>query len=284
MPRPLIDVVELADLLRGDTPVHLLDVRWRLDQPEGRPAYLDGHLPGAVYVDLDRELADRDDPKRGRHPVPSREALQASARRWGLRTGEPVVIYDDVQSVAAARAWLLLTRSGVADVRVLDGGLRAWIAAGFPLPTGDVLPTPGDIELAELTGTIDIDEAATWSTSGVLIDARAPERFRGDADPLNPVAGHIPGARNLPTTAHLSAGRFLDPERLRLLFAAVGADGTTPVAAYCGSGIAASHTVLAAELAGLDVALYPGSWSQWSRARGRVAAVGSAPAQDLLPI
>lgn len=285
MSSPLISAKDLADLIRDGRSPRLLDVRWRLDQPEGRPAYLEGHLPGAVYVDLDHELARRDDPRQGRHPLPEREQLEAAARRWGLNAGDAVVAYDDVHSVAAARAWWVLTRSGVADVRVLDGGLRGWIAERLPLETGDVLPPRGDVVLDRITeGVADIDTVEEWPDHGLLLDVRAPERYRGDAEPLDPVGGHIPGAVNLPTTVHLEAGKFREPGEIRAAFAAAGVIDGVSVAAYCGSGIAATHTALAGALAGIDVVVYPGSWSQWSRTRGRLAAVGPAPSLDVIPV
>lgn len=285
MASPVISPNELADLIRDGRAPRLLDVRWRLDQPEGRPAYLEGHLPGAVYVDLDHELAERGDPRRGRHPLPSREQLQAAARRWGINSGDTVVAYDDVQSVAAARAWWLLTRSGLADVRVLDGGLRGWIAARLPLETGDVQPRRGDVVLGEPRGgVVDIDGAQEWPDNGLLLDVRAPERYRGESDPVDPVAGHIPGAVNLPTTVHVAAGRFRSPDEIRAAFTAAGARDGVPIAAYCGSGIAATHTALAGAVAGIDVWVYPGSWSQWSRTRGRLAAVGPAPSLEVIPL
>lgn len=279
----LITPAELADLLASEHTVRLLDVRWRLDRPEGRPEYLEGHLPGAVYVDLDHELARRGEPVDGRHPLPQTHALQAAARRWGVSAGSTVVAYDDVQSVAAARAWWLLDRSGVPDVRVLDGGLRAWIAAGLPLETGDVRTAPGDIELTDIAGVASIEDAAGWSREGVLLDVRAPERYRGEIEPLDPVAGHVPGAVNLPTTAHVQAGRFRDPDVLRASFAAAGITPGTRVAAYCGSGITAAHTAFAGALAGIDVTVYPGSWSQWSNTRGRLVATGPTPAGRVGP-
>lgn len=282
MPSPLISASELAHLLRERRTVRLLDVRWRLDEPEGRPAYLDGHLPGAVYVDLDHELARRDDPRRGRHPLPSRDQLEQAARRWGIAEGDTVVVYDDVQSVAAARAWWMLTRSGLADVRVLDGGLRGWLAERLPLETGDVLPRPGNVVLHDIErGVTDIDEVEDWPWKGVLLDVRAPERYRGEVEPIDPVAGHIPGAVNLPTTLHVVAGKFRSADEIRAQFAAAGVTEGAAVAAYCGSGVAASHTALAGAIAGIDVTVYPGSWSQWSNARGRLVAVGQTPSAEV---
>jgi thiosulfate/3-mercaptopyruvate sulfurtransferase len=273
----LITPLELAELRGAARPVRLLDVRWRLDRPEGRPEYLEGHLPGAVYVDLDHELSRKGQPTEGRHPLPTRDTLEDAARRWGVNEGDIVVAYDDVQSVAAARAWWLLTRSGLADVRVLDGGLRSWSDIGLPLETGDVQPQRGDVVLRKLThGVASIDEAAGWSRDGVLLDVRAPERYRGDVEPLDPVAGHIPGAVNLPTTVHLESGRFRDPAEIRATFAAAGVEDATSVAAYCGSGITAAHTALAGAIAGLDVTVFPGSWSEWSNTRGRLVATGGS--------
>lgn len=258
----LISPDELAALQH----VRILDVRWRLDRPAGRPEYLEGHLPGAVYVDLDTELAAHGRPEDGRHPLPTVEALQASARRWGLRAGDTVVVYDDLKNLSAARAWWLLRYAGVADVRLLDGSLRAWTAAGLPLETGDVQPEPGDIDLTYgALPTIDIDGAAAFPEGGVLLDARAGERYRGEAEPVDPRAGHIPGARNAPTTGNVGPdGRFLDPAALRARFAEVGVVDGVPVAAYCGSGVTAAHEAVALTLAGFAPALYPGSWSQWS--------------------
>ena len=274
----LISPTELDALIASGAVVRLLDVRWRLDRPEGRPEYLEGHLPGAVYVDLDRELSRKGEPSEGRHPLPSRETLQDAARRWGVRRGDIVVAYDDVQSVAAARAWWLLERSGVSDVRVLNGGLRGWVAEGLPLETGDVLPPRGDVVLTDLSGGIaTIDDAAEWSQGGVLLDVRAPERYRGEVEPLDPVAGHVPGAINLPTTTHLDSGRFRDPAEIRAAFGSAGVTAATSVAAYCGSGITAAHTALAGALVGIDVAVYPGSWSEWSNTRGRLVATGPTP-------
>ncbi|GAA2006764.1 sulfurtransferase [Microbacterium ulmi] len=280
----LITPTDLSDLLATDARVRLLDVRWRLDRPDGHPQYLEGHLPGAVYVDLDHELARHGEPHEGRHPLPTRDALQDAARRWGLDEGDVVVIYDDFQSFAAARAWWLLSTSGVADVRVLDGGLRGWVAAGLPVETGDVRPPRGSVVLTGLEGPVaSIDDAAAWPARGVLLDVRAPERYRGETEPLDPRAGHIPGAVNLPTTSHVAAGRFLHPDALAASFAAAGAVPGVPVAAYCGSGITAAHTALAGALAGVEVTVFPGSWSAWSNSPGRDVATGPLPDGDAAP-
>ena len=276
---PLISASDLAALRASGTHVRLLDVRWRLDQPEGRPDYLDGHLPDAVYVDLENELSRRGEPDEGSHPVPSRAALQAAARRWGIRPGDVVVAYDDLQGVAAARAWWLLTRHGVPGVRVLDGGLRAWLADGERVATGDILPAPGTIELTEpADGIVRIAQLAAWPEEGVVLDVRAPEHYRGVPELRDPVGGHVPGAVNLPTTVHLSGGRFQPPEVIRAAFAAAGARPGIPIAAYCGSGIRAAHTALAGAIAGLDVAVFPGSWNQWARTRRGDIATGPLPA------
>lgn len=275
---PLIDAAELADLIDSDTPPRLLDVRWRLDQPDGREDFISGHIPGAVYVDFDAELSRSGAPEDGRHPLPSVQVLQDAARRWGLDVGDVVVAYDDVGSIAAARAWFMLTRAGVADVRVLDGGLSSWRDAGRPLESGEVLPSRGDVTLTEAaSGVIGMAEAADWPADGVLLDVRAAERYRGEQEPLDPIAGHIPGAISLPTTLHAVGGRFLDPETLRRTFAGAGVNTQTRVAAYCGSGVNAAHTALAGALAGIDITLYAGSWSQWSNTPGAPIATGPTP-------
>ncbi len=278
---PLISAHDLRELLEAGDGVRLLDVRYRLEQPDGRPDYRAGHIPGAVYVDMDTELATHGDPAEGRHPVPSREVLQDAARRWGLNPGDTIVVYDDYRSVSAARAWWLLTHSGVHDVRVLDGGLSAWIAAGLALETGDVVPTPGSIELEELSGAIaTIDDAESWPARGVLIDVRAPERYRGETEPYDPIAGHIPGAVNLPVGTYLDGEHFAQPEAILKALARAGVTEESPVAAYCGSGLTAAHLALAGAVAGVDIAVFPGSWSQWSNTPGRPVAIGPTPDGD----
>jgi thiosulfate/3-mercaptopyruvate sulfurtransferase len=275
----LITPAGLDDLLRSST-VRALDVRYRLDRPDGCPEHLEGHVPGAVYVDMETELSQHGRPEDGRHPLPSTESLQAAARRWGLRDGDTVVVYDDDRSLGASRAWWLLTRSGVGDVRILDGGLGAWRTAGLPLETGPVVPEPGDASLTPLAEPVlSIDEAAALAASGVLIDVRAAERYRGEVEPIDPIAGHIPGALNLPTGAYMNGERFRDAASLRALFAGVGVTDDVNAAAYCGSGVTAAQAVFAAERAGLRLGIYPGSWSQWTNTPGRPVDTGSAPAE-----
>jgi thiosulfate/3-mercaptopyruvate sulfurtransferase len=243
----------------------MLDVRWRLGDAEGRAHYLEGHIPGAVYVDLERELADPPSPAAGRHPLPSLHALQASARRWGIRAGSEVVVYDDVGNLSAARAWWLLRWAGLAEVRMLDGGLAAWRAAGGGIETGASEPEPGDVVLsAGGMPVLDIDAAADLARDGVLLDARAAERYRGELEPIDPVAGHIPGAVSAPTTENLQEdGAFVDAAELSARFRALGVRPALTLGVYCGSGVTAAHEVAALALAGFDAALYPGSWSQW---------------------
>lgn len=274
-----MSVAELSDLLNQGAPVRMIDVRWRLDRPgAGHDDYLTGHIPGAVFASLDTELATHGEASEGRHPLPSTETLQRAARRWGVRSGDIVVAYDDAKSAAAARAWWLLRQAGV-DVRVLDGGLRAWKTAGLDIATDDVVPETGDVVLHEIGGdALSIDEAAAFPASGILLDVRAPERYRGESEPLDPVAGHIPGARNLPTMLHLDAeGRVLDAETVAANLAQVGATPGTPVAAYCGSGVTAAHTALILSEIGIDAKVFPGSWSQWSNTPGRPVATGDHP-------
>jgi thiosulfate/3-mercaptopyruvate sulfurtransferase len=190
----LIDARELSDLIARGAPVRVLDVRWRLDRPDGRADFAAGHIPGAVYVDLDTELAAHARPEDGRHPLPTTEALQAAARRWGLRDGDEVVVYDDLKGLSAARAWWLLTDAGV-RVRLLDGALAAWRAWGGAIETGAVVAEPGDVTLAGgLLARLDVDDAAALARDGVLLDVRAPERYRGEVEPIDPRAGHIPGS------------------------------------------------------------------------------------------
>lgn len=271
----LASVADLLELRDAGAPVRVIDVRWRLDRPDGLAEYRDGHIPGAVYVPLDEELSRHGDPAEGRHPLPSTARLQEAARRWGVDDGDTVVAYDDANGIAAARAWWLLRQGGV-DVRVLDGGIRAWRASGQAVETGEVHRDPGAVTLREIgSEAISIDEAAAFPASGVLLDVRAAERYRGEVEPLDPKAGHIPGAVNVPTTLHLDAdGRLVDADRVRATFAAAGVAPGVPVAAYCGSGVTAAHTALVLDEIGIRARVFPGSWSQWSNTPGRPVAIG----------
>lgn len=262
----LISVDELAELLESDAPVRVLDVRWRLDKPDGLADFRAGHIPGAVYVSLDSELAGHGAPTDGRHPLPAIEDLEASTRRWGINDGDTVVVYDDLKNMSSARAWWLLRHAGIADVRLLDGALRAWTGAGHPLEAGEADVVPGTVTLSYgQLRTVSLDEVAGVPVAGVLLDARAGERFRGDSEPVDPRAGHIPGALNTPTSENVDAsGRFLPAGELRERFAQVGVIDGVEVATYCGSGVTAAHNIVALNLAGFDAALFPGSWSQWS--------------------
>jgi thiosulfate/3-mercaptopyruvate sulfurtransferase len=253
----------------------VLDVRWQLGGPPGREEYERGHIPGAAYVDLDTELAAPPGPD-GRHPLPEAEAFQSAMRRAGVNSSRPVVVYDAASSVAAARAWWLLRYFGHPDVRVLDGGFAAWVDAGGALETAAGTPSPGDFVASPgALPLIAADAAAAIARTGVLLDVRTPERFRGDHEPIDTIAGHIPGATSLPDAELLSvAGRFRSPEELRARFTAAGVEAGVGVAAYCGSGVAAAHAVLALHLAGIPAALYAGSWSNWITDPARPVATG----------
>lgn len=253
----------------------VLDVRWTLPDGPQRDEYLSGHIPGAVFVDLDRDLAAPPGPE-GRHPLPPAEQFGTAMRRAGVSAQRPVVAYDSATSMAAARAWWLLRYFGHRHVFVLDGGLAGWISAGWPLQTGSPPVEPGDF-VAEPGGmpVLSAQEAADLAREGVLLDARAPERFTGEHEPIDPVAGHIPGAVNHPATQNLdSSGRFLAPAELRARFQQAGVGPEDSVAAYCGSGVTAAHAVLALELAGIPAGLYTGSWSEWITDPARPVAQG----------
>jgi thiosulfate/3-mercaptopyruvate sulfurtransferase len=284
----LIQAPELAALLAIDSGdpkarlaarrgLALLDVRWRLGGPPGRQAYDAAHIPLATFVDLDQDLA-APPGAGGRHPLPAAADFERAMRQAGVSDGQPVILYDDADSTAAARAWWLLRYYGHQSVRVLDGGFRAWTAAGLrvepPSPLsfgalGDFTARPGHLDLLHADG------AATLARAGLLLDARAGERYRGETEPVDPVAGHIPGAVSAPTSENLTPdGRFRPVADLTARFAALGATPGRPVAAYCGSGITAAHEVLALTLAGVPAALYAGSWSDWITDPGRPVATG----------
>lgn len=283
--QPLIEASELADR-RAETVV--IDVRWRLGGLSTYSDFLDGHVPGAAWCDLDADFADPPGAA-GRHPLPAADRLQRRLRELGLDDGSPVVVYDHADSTAAARAWWVLRWAGQSDVRVLNGGLAAWAAAGGVLESGPARPrTPGTVTVRPgAMPVLNADGAAKLAHDGLLLDARAQPRYRGEVEPIDPVAGHIPGARSAPATSNVDDdGRFLAPAVLRERFAALGAcdmrgagaqAGAPTLGAYCGSGVTAAHTVLSLELAGLTAALYPGSWSEWITDPNRPVATGDEP-------
>lgn len=291
---PLVTPGRLAALLdageAGAPPPVVLDVRWRLGGPPGRADHEAGHVPGAVFVDLDTELA-APPGAGGRHPLPEPAALQEVLRRAGVSRRSRVVAYDDDTGAVAARAWWLLRWSGLAaqQVAVLDGGFRAWVADGLPVTAAPPRPAPGDVVVRPGgMPVVDADGAAELARRGVLLDARAGARYRGETEPVDPQAGHVPGARNAPATEHLGPdGRWLPPDALARRYAGLGVvpagDPDAPdVGAYCGSGVNATAVVLGLEYAGLrpperPAALYAGSWSQWSADPRRPVATGAAP-------
>jgi thiosulfate/3-mercaptopyruvate sulfurtransferase len=293
----LISSRALAAELAGEQVPVLLDARWRLAGPPGIDSYQQGHLPDAVFADLDRDLAGPPAPPGpgGRHPLPDPAAFQAAMRAAGVSRGRPVVVYDDGDAMAAARGWWTLRYFGHQDVRVLDGGYRAWAEAGLPVTTDRPAPAPGDFT-AEPGHMPVLDAAGAQATArdGLLLDARAGERYRGETEHVDPVAGHIPGAASAPTAGNANPdGTFRTAAELTARFAALGAapapasqpespsgtpgTGTPPaitVGAYCGSGVTAAHEVLALALAGIPAALYVGSWSDWITDPTRPVATG----------
>ena len=282
---PLVSVDELAAELAAGAPVRLLDVRWRLDRPEGRPEYLHGHLPVAVYVDLERELSRLGRPEFGRFPLPDPADLAVAASRWGLNDGDRVVAYDDNDGVPAARAWWVLTGHGL-DVRVLDGGFRAWLDAGLPLSRGDQAARPGGIRLGpQQAPTARIEDVVAASRAGLLVDVRAPQHYRGQISGSDPGAGHIPGAINIPTVTHMGPdGRLHTVEEIRSALAVRGIGPGADVVLYCNNSIASAHSALAFAVAGVSARIYVGAWSQWTRSPGRAIATGGTPAEVILTL
>jgi thiosulfate/3-mercaptopyruvate sulfurtransferase len=276
---PLITVSELADLIHAPD-VRIVDVRWYLDEPgAGRAAYEAGHLPGAIYADIDRELTG---PGPGRHPLPKPSDLARDLSALGIGNEHLVVAYDDVGGWVAARLWWMLDDLGHRRVAVLDGGYPAWVAAGLPVERTPAAWPPARLDLADRwTRIVDRDDVLAKLGTAVVLDARSGPRYRGEVEPIDPVAGHIPTARNAPTGDNVGPdGRFLDPRELRARFEALGAgagSGDAEVITSCGSGVSACHNALAMRIAGLpDPLLYPGSWSDWSTA-GYPAATGPEP-------
>jgi thiosulfate/3-mercaptopyruvate sulfurtransferase len=280
---PLIQAEELAARL-GEPEIRIFDCRFDLARPDyGRQSYGDQHVPGAVHADLNRDLSAPVTPATGRHPLPTMGGFEARLRAWGVNRDSLVIAYDDGNAMYASRLWWMMRWAGHDRVRVLDGGMRRWMQLGLPLD--DTVPAfgPGDFvahprpELA-----LDVAQVATGSADGsiCLLDARAVERYRGEVEPIDAVAGHVPGARNHPFTLSLAAdGRLLGADELRRSLASSLA-GRQPgeTVAMCGSGVTACHLLLAMEVAGLGGGrLYPGSWSEWSRDPGRPVARGTEP-------
>jgi thiosulfate/3-mercaptopyruvate sulfurtransferase len=276
-PGPLVTAGQLAAELAGPGAPTVLDCRWTLAGGADRDGYDQEHLPGAVFVDLDRALA-APPGAGGRHPLPGPEAFQAAMRRAGVRDDRPVVAYDQGEPGGAARAWWLLGWFGHPGARVLDGGLAAWVAAGLPLTAEAADPDPGDFT-ARPGGRslLDAAGAARLAAAGVLLDARAPARYQGLEEPVDPVAGHIPGARNAPMADLAGDHGLVPPAGLRRLLERYGARPGTPVGAYCGSGVVAANLVLACEVAGIPASLYAGSWSDWVADPSRPVATGPEP-------
>ncbi|MDO5492282.1 MAG: sulfurtransferase [Nesterenkonia sp.] len=290
---PLIDVDELERSLRDpDVPTPtLLDVRWSLGTPsdESYEQYLTAHVPGAVFVDLTTALSGpaREDGSGGRHPMPDAERFQAAMRRLGVSEDHPVVVYDAGPGLAAARAWWMLGHFGADDVRVLDGGLAAWQGAGSAVESGEHSPTPGDFT-AEAGGRPSVtaqdiarrlsDSSSAEAAGTVLIDARPHERFIGRDESVDPVAGHIPGAVNLPALDLIDdGGGLLSGDEVVAAFSERGAHPSTPPTVSCGSGVQACHLALAWEAAHPEAppaAVYIGSWSDWISAGDRPVARG----------
>ncbi len=269
-------LISAAELLAGlgNPDLLLADVRWWLADPaKGRRDYSAAHLPGAVFVDLDTDLVAPEGP--GRHPLPTAEAFARRLEVLGFDDASDIVVYDDAGGMIAARLWWMFDNLGHARVRVLDGGIGAWTAAGGPVTASAPVVAPGRLHLRDQwTGTIDRETLARRLGSLTVLDARAPERYRGDVEPVDPVAGHIPTAVSLPITGNLGPdGRFLPPDRLRTRFEDLRGDVVTA----CGSGVNACHHALAMRVAGLpDPLLYPGSYSDWSRS-GMPVATGDEP-------
>ena len=277
----LVGVESLAaDLANEPAPV-VLDVRWQLGGPPGIDSYRRGHLPTAVFADLDRVLAGPPGPG-GRHPLPELAAFQAAMRAAGVRQDRAVVVYDDGDSTIAARGWWTLRYYGHRNVRVLDGGYRAWVSAGLAVTTAEPAPATGDFTARPgHMAVLDAQGAQLVARTGLLLDARAGERYRGETEPVDPVAGHIPGAVNAPTAGNVNAdGTFKDAAEIAARFTELGVTerpaeaGGKAVGAYCGSGVTAAHEVLALALAGVPAALYVGSWSNWVADPARPVATG----------
>jgi thiosulfate/3-mercaptopyruvate sulfurtransferase len=278
---PLVDTAWLASHL-GDPTVRVADVRWYLSGKRGADEYARGHLPGAVFVDLDHDLATHGAAGPGRHPLPSAAAFAEVLARLGIGRETTVVAYDDAGGAIASRLWWLLRYFGHGGGRVLDGGINAWIAEGRPLSTES--PSIAPAARLDLTpgGAAVVDKAAVdrlrHEPDVVLLDARARPRFEGQSEPVDARPGHIPGARSAPFVENLASptGPMLPPEALADRYRALGALSAKRVVCYCGSGVSACHDLLALALLGRsDAELYEGSWSDWARDASLPAATGA---------
>jgi len=272
--RPLITVSQLARLSEKGT-FTLLDVRWSLGDSTGHDAYLAGHIPGAVYVDLDAELAGPPGAG-GRHPLPPVSVFTEAMQRVGVTDSQQVVIYDGGSNMAAARLWWMLTDAGHRLVRVLNGGFARWVAKGMPVETGEVTPTRGTfVPEPGHRPTVDTDGVIQHlRAGGALYDVRAADRYRGENETVDPVSGHIPGALNLPLATLVSGGKFASRSELVGTMEHLRAGDVLS----CGSGITAAAVMLAAEQVGInDLVLFPGSFSGWIADPDRPVATGTEP-------
>jgi thiosulfate/3-mercaptopyruvate sulfurtransferase len=270
MTSPLISLEELAAAL-DDPSLRVVDVRWYLGKPgEGRRAYEAGHLPRAIFLDVDGDLADPPGSGAGRHPLPSPAAFGARLGAVGIGDLHRVVAYDDVGGWVASRLWWMLDDLGHPAVQVLDGGLDAWTAAGYPLTTDEQAWPAATLTLRDTwTGVVDREELRARLGRVRLLDARAGARYRGEIEPIDAYAGHIPTAWSASTDGNLTGdGHFRSGTELAERYRDLGADGAAgPVVVACGSGVAATHDALALRVAGLpDALLYPGSYSDWTQA------------------
>ena len=270
----LVTADELATLLsRGE--VTVIDVQYNLRGTPGPELYAAAHLPGAPHLDLDTALAGPPG-VRGRHPLPDPDVLERALRACGVGDDDEVVVYDQATSLASGRAWWVLRWAGHPQVRVLDGGLAAWVASGQPVTTDVPSPAPGDLTVRPgSVPVLDAGAAAEMARQGVLLDARTGERYRGETEPIDRVAGHVPGSVNLPITDLLAPdGHFRPPDEVRRRAAAAGVHRDTPVGTSCGSGVTAAQLALVLHSAGIDAIPYVGSWSEWIEDPTRPVATG----------
>lgn len=274
--RVLISVNDLAGRLKETESLVLLDVQDEKATARQRPL-----IPDAMAAFLDADFSGAPSQRAGKRPLPEIADLQAKARNWGIKPDSLVVVYDDKGGAQASRAWWTLRWAGFDNVRILDGGLQAWLADGHPI-SQDPAPAPGGGTISLSPGhlrTIEADEAAAIARNGLLLDSRGKAAYVGaPQEPGKPATGHIPGALSAPATEALDEdGRFKSNEQLRADFAALGADDAQQIGVYCGSGNAAAHSIAALNAAGFEAALYVGSWSAWSADSARPAAIGEEP-------